>query len=70
MSGNKAALKAAKTALDAEKYDEVVTQCQIVLASDSQNYFAYVAADLLLRTELTFIAGNCFWAAHSKSKTN
>jgi predicted negative regulator of RcsB-dependent stress response len=42
MSGNKAALKAAKVALDAENYDDAVTQCQIVLASDSQNYFAYV----------------------------
>jgi predicted negative regulator of RcsB-dependent stress response len=40
MSGNKAALKAAKVALDAENYDDAVTQCQIVLASDSQNYFA------------------------------
>ncbi|KAJ9628688.1 Superkiller protein 3 [Taxawa tesnikishii (nom. ined.)] len=40
MSGNKAALKAAKTALDAEKWDEAITQAQIVLASDSQNYFA------------------------------
>jgi predicted negative regulator of RcsB-dependent stress response len=44
MSGNKAALKAAKVALDAENYDDAVTQCQIVLASDSQNYFAYVAS--------------------------
>jgi hypothetical protein len=45
MSGIKAALKAAKTALDAENYDLVVTQCQIVLASDAQNYFAYVASN-------------------------
>jgi len=43
MSGNKAALKAAKVALDAENYDDAVTQCQIVLASDAQNYFAYVS---------------------------
>ncbi|GAB7352099.1 hypothetical protein MBLNU459_g2599t1 [Dothideomycetes sp. NU459] len=40
MSSNKAALKAAKTALDAENWDEAVTQAQAVLASDSQNYFA------------------------------
>lgn len=38
MSTNKAALKAAKTALDAEDYDTVVTQAQIVLASDAGNY--------------------------------
>jgi len=44
MSGNKAALKAAKVALDAENYDDAVTQCQIVLASDSQNYFAWVVS--------------------------
>lgn len=40
MSTNKAALKAAKTALDAGEYDQAVTQAQIVLASDSSNYFA------------------------------
>lgn len=40
MSGNKAALKAAKTALDGEKYDEAITQAQVVLASDSSNYNA------------------------------
>lgn len=40
MSTNKAALKAAKAALDAENWDEAVTQALIVLASDSQNYFA------------------------------
>jgi superkiller protein 3 len=38
MSANKAALKAAKTALDAEDYQTVVTQAQIVLASDAGNY--------------------------------
>ncbi|GAB7332739.1 hypothetical protein MBLNU13_g04480t1 [Cladosporium sp. NU13] len=38
MSTNKAALKAAKAALDAEDYETVVTQSQIVLASDSSNY--------------------------------
>ncbi|KAI9697842.1 MAG: Superkiller protein 3 [Bogoriella megaspora] len=40
MSGSKAALKAAKAALDAGKYDEAVTQAQVALASDSDNYFA------------------------------
>jgi hypothetical protein len=38
----KAALRAAKAALDAGKYADVITQSQEVLASDSQNYFAYV----------------------------
>ena len=38
MSANKAALKAAKSALDAEDYETVVTQAQIVLASDAGNY--------------------------------
>jgi superkiller protein 3 len=38
MSTNKAALKAAKAALDAGDYETVVTQSQIVLASDSSNY--------------------------------
>ncbi|KAJ9658915.1 Superkiller protein 3 [Coniosporium apollinis] len=40
MSTNKAALKAAKAALDAQKWDEAITQALVVLASDSQNYFA------------------------------
>ncbi|KAK5005332.1 hypothetical protein LTR28_007839, partial [Elasticomyces elasticus] len=40
MASNKTALKAAKSALDAGKYDEAITQAQIILASDSQNYFA------------------------------
>jgi superkiller protein 3 len=40
MSGTKAALKAAKVALDGQKYDEAVTQAQTVLSLDKQNYFA------------------------------
>lgn len=36
----KAALKAAKSALDAGDFDGAITQTQTVLASDSQNYFA------------------------------
>jgi two-component SAPR family response regulator len=42
MSVVKAALKAARTALEAEKYDEAISQARIVLASDPQNYFGYV----------------------------
>ncbi|KAI9685324.1 MAG: Superkiller protein 3 [Bathelium mastoideum] len=40
MSGSKAALKAAKAALDAGNYDEAITQAEIVLAADPKNYFA------------------------------
>lgn len=38
----KAALKAAKAALDASQYADVVAKSQEVIASDPQNYFAYV----------------------------
>lgn len=55
MSGNKAALKAAKTALDAEKWDEAITQAQIVLASDSQNYFAYVSRTQAFIAPIVFL---------------
>jgi superkiller protein 3 len=40
MSGTKAALKAAKAALDAQKYDDAVTHAQTVLGLDKHNYFA------------------------------
>ena len=42
MSTSKAALKAAKAALDARKYDVTIEQANIVLATDPQNYHAYV----------------------------
>ncbi|EKG16415.1 Tetratricopeptide TPR-1 [Macrophomina phaseolina MS6] len=37
---NKAALKAAKAALDAQKWDDAIAQAHTVLESDPQNYFA------------------------------
>ena len=40
MSSNKAALKAAKTAIDEQRWTDAVTQSRIVLSSDSSNYFA------------------------------
>ncbi|KAF4556346.1 Tetratricopeptide repeat-containing protein 3 [Elsinoe fawcettii] len=40
MSGTKAALKAAKTAIDGEDWDEAIKQSEIVLAADRQNHFA------------------------------
>ena len=42
MSSTRAALKAAKAALDAHKYNEAVEQAKKVLEFDSDNYHAYV----------------------------
>jgi cytochrome c-type biogenesis protein CcmH/NrfG len=38
----KAALKAAKAAIDAKKWDEAIEQAQVVLEKDANNYFAKV----------------------------
>jgi hypothetical protein len=40
MSGTKAALKAAKAALDAKMYDDAVSHAQMALSLDKRNYFA------------------------------
>lgn len=42
MSSTKAALKAAKAALDANKYEDAVDQAKAVLKTDSKSYHAYV----------------------------
>lgn len=42
MSTIKAALKAAKAAIDAHKYDEAVEHVHKVLSTDPGNYHAYV----------------------------
>lgn len=42
MSVTKAALKAAKVALDKQQYDEANEQAKKVLAVDPNNYHAYV----------------------------
>lgn len=42
MASTKAALKAAKSAIDAQNWAEAITQANIVLAADSKNYFGYV----------------------------
>ena len=42
MSATKAALKAAKASLDAQKYDDAVEHAKKVLAIDPHNYHAYV----------------------------
>ena len=46
MSATKAALKAAKAALDAHKYEEAIEQAQRALAADPQNYHASVLEPL------------------------
>lgn len=43
MSTTKAALKAIGAALQAQKYDDAVEQSQKLLASDPQQYQAYVS---------------------------
>lgn len=45
MASTKAALKAAKSALDSQNWAEAVTQAKIVTAADPKNYFGY---DLLI----------------------
>lgn len=41
MSGTKAALKAAKAALDVDKYQVAIDQAKTVLKTDPSNYHAY-----------------------------
>jgi superkiller protein 3 len=42
MSATRAALKAAKAALDAKRWEEVISQSEMALSLDPKNYFAYV----------------------------
>lgn len=42
MSSTKAALKAAKAALDANKYQDAIDQARTVLKTDTNNYHAYI----------------------------
>ena len=44
MSVTKAALKAAKAALDANKYQDAIDQARTVLRTDANNYHAYTLA--------------------------
>ena len=48
MSGTKAALKAAKAALDGNKYQDAVDQAKTVLKTDPKNYHAYILAQATL----------------------
>lgn len=47
MASTKTALKAAKAALDAEKYDETVEHVKKVLMIDPKHYHAYVGIKFL-----------------------
>ena len=50
MSGVKGALKAAKSALDGQKYEEAIQQANIALKSDPKHYHAY-GNSIILRKE-------------------
>ena len=43
MASSKAALKKAKAAIDDQRWEEVISQVETVLAADPQNYFAYAS---------------------------
>ena len=49
MASSKAALRKAKAALDNQRWDEVISQVEAVLAVDSQNYFAYAVLHVLIK---------------------
>ena len=46
MSATKAALKAAKAALDADNYEDAIDQARTVLRTESKNYHAYTVAPI------------------------
>ena len=46
MSSSKAALKAAKAAIDGQKYNEAIVQARKVLETDVKNYHAFVSISL------------------------
>ena len=48
MSGTKTALKAAKVALDGNKYQDAIDQAKTVLKADPKNYHAYILAQITL----------------------
>jgi len=47
MAATKAALKAAKTALDAQNWVEAVSQANQVVIADPNNYFGYFIRSIL-----------------------
>lgn len=63
MSGVKASLRAAKAALDANKYQDAIDQAKTVLKTDSNNYHAYTftpIAPVLAVMRLTTASSNVF----------
>lgn len=68
MSSNKAALKAAKAALDAGNFDETVTQAQSVIAADSNNYNARLLLGRALEKKGVLEDAEATYRAATKSK--
>ena len=68
MSATKVALKAAKAALDAHKYDEAVQKAQIVLAADGNNYNANVFLGLAYEKQDQYDASETAYRSAIKSK--
>ena len=64
----KANLKAAKAALDAQDYGKAVVEAQIVLASDSQNYFARLFLGRALEKQEKYDDAAETYQAAAKSK--
>jgi len=64
----KANLKAAKAALDAGDYGKAVVEAQIVLASDSKNYFAQLFLARALEKQTSFDDAAKTYLQASKSK--
>lgn len=68
MASTKAALKAAKAALDAHKYDDAIEQAKIVLAADSKNYNAHVFIGLAYDKKTEYEASETAYRAAISSK--
>ncbi|KAI6825335.1 TPR-like protein [Hortaea werneckii] len=64
----KANLKAAKAALDAQDWDKVVIEAQIVLASDNQNFFARLFLGRALEKQEKYDEAEKTYQAAAKSK--
>ncbi|QIX00468.1 hypothetical protein AMS68_005985 [Peltaster fructicola] len=70
MSGNKAALKAAKAALDANDFDETVKQAEAVLSNDAQNYNARLLLGRAQEKKGSLDSAESTYRAAAKSKTD
>lgn len=71
MSSTKAALKAAKAALDTNNYHDAVDQAKAVLRTDPKNYHAYALKQITLIWSVIELTVRCpvmySWAEPSKS---